>query len=395
MSYTHVAKALHWVIALLIIGQFMGGWLMTHLALGTDTEYNAYQLHKSFGLIVLALSLFRLWWRLTHKPPAAPASLKGWERQAASFAHFAFYVLMISIPMAGWLMVSADPYQIPTKIFFFIPVFHWPVPAGEGITGLFKEVHEYMAFGAMGLLVLHVAGAIKHELGPEEGVLHRMVPQTIWPRLMLWAGGATLAALAVLGLTSAITMGFVAEGEAAGLSDRPPPQTTETLSGDMEGNWQLIAEASSVTLTGKAYGNEMSVTLPDIDARILLDPDGPTDDASIDATLAIGALTGGSSDAVSRLKSQNWFDVASFPVATFKSIEIRRLAEGTYEADGELTVRDATIAVMLPFSLEIDGDRAIAQGTVTVDRTALSLGGSAGGIDPNVTVSLEITAERL
>ena len=128
-EYTRVAKALHWAIALIIVVQIPAGFIMHNMAF-SDTKFTMYQLHKSFGLIVLMLSLVRLGWRLTHKPPAIPKDTKRWERIAARATHVGFYALIIGIPLTGWLMVSASTTGIPTKIFWLIPVPHLPVPAG-------------------------------------------------------------------------------------------------------------------------------------------------------------------------------------------------------------------------------------------------------------------------
>jgi cytochrome b561 len=180
--YTSGAKALHWTIALIIIVQIPAGFIMHNLAF-SELKYNMYQLHKSFGLIVLALSLVRLGWRLTHRAPALPSHLKRWERVLARFTHVAFYALIIGIPLTGWLMVSASPLGIDTKIFWLIPVPHWPVPVGEGAESFWIGTHELLAKLTIGLLVLHVAGALKHHFIDRDGVLLRMVPSALHARL--------------------------------------------------------------------------------------------------------------------------------------------------------------------------------------------------------------------
>lgn len=171
--YTSVAKALHWAIAVLIIGQLIGGVVMHKLPGDAPFKYEAYQFHKSFGLIVLALSVFRLGWRLTHKAPPLPAHTSGWERVLARFTHVAFYVLIIAVPLAGWLMVSASPY--PSEFFLLTGIVDLP---GAGILSAdaWAEAHEYMAFAIIGLLALHVAGALKHRYVDHDGVLSRMLP---------------------------------------------------------------------------------------------------------------------------------------------------------------------------------------------------------------------------
>ncbi|MCQ8185379.1 cytochrome b [Parvularcula maris] len=180
--YSSVAKALHWLIAVMIIVQIPTGFIMHNLAF-SETKYTMYQLHKSFGLIVLTLSLLRLGWRLTHKAPALPDHMKPWERVLARITHVGFYALIIGIPLTGWLMVSASPLGIDTKIFYVIPVPHWPVPVGEAAESFWIETHEVLAKITIGLLVLHVGGALKHHFVDKDSVLLRMVPSALHSKL--------------------------------------------------------------------------------------------------------------------------------------------------------------------------------------------------------------------
>lgn len=173
--YSAVAIALHWLIALAIVGLVVIGIVMTGLP---DTElarkFALYQLHKSLGITVLALSLLRLAWRLTHRPPPLPDTLKPWERRAARATHIGFYGLIIVIPLLGWAMVSASPYNIPTVLWGVIPWPHLPVP--KPAFEAFRAGHVLLAFGAVALLVLHVAAALKHHYILRDDVLARMLP---------------------------------------------------------------------------------------------------------------------------------------------------------------------------------------------------------------------------
>jgi cytochrome b561 len=176
VRYSAVAKLLHWAIALLILGQIAGGLYMHNLPNSADMKFELYQLHKSFGLTILALSLFRLFWRLTHKGPPLPRALPDWERILARVTHVGFYVLMIGVPLVGWAMVSASPLRIPTKLFFVIPVPDLPLPRSRDLAEILAETHEYAAFTILGLLALHVAGGLKHHFVDRNGILARMVP---------------------------------------------------------------------------------------------------------------------------------------------------------------------------------------------------------------------------
>ncbi|WP_417320533.1 cytochrome b [Emcibacter sp.] len=179
--YSTIAILLHWLIALLIVGMVGMGLYMTGLPDERMSEkFELYQLHKSFGVTVLFLSLVRLIWRLTHKPPSLPGHMPDWERFAAKATHWAFYGLMIGIPLSGWAMVSASPWNLPTVLFGAIDWPHLPyfstVADKKAVEGMLKEVHELLAFGMLFLLVLHVAAALKHHFINRDNVLCHMLP---------------------------------------------------------------------------------------------------------------------------------------------------------------------------------------------------------------------------
>lgn len=179
--YTSVAISLHWLIAILILAQIAGGLFMVGIPDARASEkFQIYQLHKSFGLTILLLSLVRLAWRFTHKAPPLPAAMAGWEKLAARATHVLFYVLMIGTPLLGWAFVSAAPFDVPTYVFGVIPWPHMPFFDGaadrKALSEGIAELHELAAFSVLGLFVLHVAAALKHHFVNRDDVLARMIP---------------------------------------------------------------------------------------------------------------------------------------------------------------------------------------------------------------------------
>lgn len=181
--YTSVAVALHWVIALLILGQLAGGVYMSNLPeSAADVKFATFQAHKSFGITILLLSLLRLGWRLTHKAPPPPADAPRWQTMAAQITHVAFYGLMIGVPLGGWAVVSASPLgdSVPTYLFGVIPWPHLPFFSGvddrEALAGALAGAHGVFAFAIVGLLVLHIGAALKHHFVDRDDVLARMIP---------------------------------------------------------------------------------------------------------------------------------------------------------------------------------------------------------------------------
>lgn len=180
-TYSKVARWLHWIIAILIIGLLIVGLLMMKIPReNTDLRIFVFGWHKSFGILVLVLSILRLFWRLGHKPPTLPTHMPNWEKMAAHGTHVAFYIFMIAMPMVGWAITSTSRY--PSKIFQVIPL---PSLPGLGDLGekraqaheFFENAHEKLAYLAIALIVLHVGAALKHHFSDKDDVLARMIPR--------------------------------------------------------------------------------------------------------------------------------------------------------------------------------------------------------------------------
>jgi len=180
--YGTVAMAFHWLIAAGIVFMFFLGKYMLDLPSSDPDKFTLIQFHKSTGLTILMLSLARLGWRLVNPVPPLPGEMPAWERSAARATHFLFYILIIGIPLSGWAMVSASPLGLPTLWF---GQFEWPhmsfladLPRADRteLRGPLHDTHEWLATGAVALLVLHVAAALKHHFWNRDNVLRRMVP---------------------------------------------------------------------------------------------------------------------------------------------------------------------------------------------------------------------------
>ncbi len=181
-SYNAVAMTLHWLIAVLIVTNIGLAWYFNTLT-GLP-KIPPVQLHKSFGITILLLSLARLAWRIVSPPPPVPASLRPWERIGAATVYALFYVVMIGMPLSGWALTSASAIIRfePIKLFGVVP---WPAiapltqlpsPAMKQTHDAFVTVHGLLAKLAYGLIVLHVAAALRHLILLRDGVMARMVP---------------------------------------------------------------------------------------------------------------------------------------------------------------------------------------------------------------------------
>ena len=200
--YAVAAIVLHWLIAIAIAVQVSIAWRMGGKP--TPQSFALIQLHKSIGISVLALSVIRLGWRLTNPPPPEPAGLATWERVLSQIVHWGFYVVMIGMPLTGWLMVSASKTAIPTVLFWSLPLENLPgidnlTPAAKAVAHAIAEnSHSLLAYGFYGLFVLHVGGALKHQFFDRDApILSRMAPGAVPGRW--WEPRLALIALAVVG----------------------------------------------------------------------------------------------------------------------------------------------------------------------------------------------------
>ncbi len=188
--YGMIAIGFHWLIAFAIIGMLALGTIMVDMSPASPLKFTLYQWHKSVGITILVLSLLRLGWRLVNPVPRLPTGMQWWEIAAARGTHVGFYLLMILLPVSGWAMVSVSPWDIPTILYGLVELPHLPlrgmVDDLKGAESALKEVHEWLGWGAVGLLVLHVAGALKHHFVSRDDTLLRMLP---WQTRRATVGG--------------------------------------------------------------------------------------------------------------------------------------------------------------------------------------------------------------
>ncbi len=178
VSYTRTAKILHWLIALAILFMLALGWSFGFLPKG-ETKFALLQLHKSIGITILALSVFRLVWRLLHRAPPLPAAMPRWEQMAAHIGHFLLYVAMIGMPLSGWVVVSSGGHNIPTILYGLITLPNLPVAADnkQAVNNLAFNAHSWGAYIMAALVAGHAAAALKHHFISRDDILLRMAPK--------------------------------------------------------------------------------------------------------------------------------------------------------------------------------------------------------------------------
>ena len=415
--YTAVAILLHWMIAVAILANLGLGWWMHGAIERSETRSTAvaaFQIHKSIGLTVLLLSAARLGWRLGHPPPALPAGMSRLERLGARATHGLFYGLMIVIPLSGWVYVSTQwrgdtPLQVPTLWFglFEVPHLFGLDQASHALreqrAGWSFDTHWILAWSMAGLLVLHVAAALKHQFVNRDDVLARMVPaleqnpdrsrqRTFALRIGCTAIAATVVAIIAL-LWQPVP---IPDGE------RPtaaPPATPDSTSGSSPtagattDAWVLDREASAIEFSGSQGGSAFEGRFERWTVDIRIDPEN-IEEARIEAQIETASATDGNALHDRTLAESEWFDPDTYPYARYRSTEIEPLAEGGYRIAGVLTIKNNDIPVP-SLRLTLNGDTATIRGQTVVNRAAADLGMSSDPEGEWVSRQIEVNVNAM
>ena len=176
--YPASMRWVHWLRAAVVLCNLGVGLVMVRLADELPLKFDTlYPNHKQFGLLALLLVLLQLVLRARHHVPEAPASLKSWARSLSKFAHRALYVLLIVVPLMGYSMSSTFTQSDGVPFFFFgqLPEL---LPKNDRWFEVFQLLHRFLAYALLVLIVLHVAGALKHRFLDKDAdadVLGRML----------------------------------------------------------------------------------------------------------------------------------------------------------------------------------------------------------------------------
>lgn len=174
--YTPLAITLHWLLALAILGMFAVGVYMADLPF-SPLRLKLYNWHKWAGVTFLALSVLRLLWRVTHRPPALPQvitqAMPTWQTWLHHATHHLLYVLFFAVPLIGWAYSSAAGFSIVWFGQIQLPDL---VAPNKPLAEVIKPLHALSAFVLVGLAGLHIAAALKHHWIDRDGLLARMLP---------------------------------------------------------------------------------------------------------------------------------------------------------------------------------------------------------------------------
>ncbi|WP_297575459.1 cytochrome b [uncultured Deefgea sp.] len=171
-NYDPLQISLHWLMALLIIAGFILAWVFADMPLSPD-KFKMINWHKWTGITVLGLFFVRFGYKLLKGTPAVDPQLPAMQRKLVIGVHHLLYLLMFSLPLVGWLMSSAKGFTVVYLGKFELPNL---IQKNEVIGNWLASAHEVIAYTLLTLIVLHIAGAIKHQVIDKDATLARMLP---------------------------------------------------------------------------------------------------------------------------------------------------------------------------------------------------------------------------
>lgn len=341
-----VAKGLHWLMAALVLFMLGLGVYMTSLE-PSPALFKYFALHKSIGIVILALVFARLLWRTINQTPKPLAHHKRAEKIAARAIHYFFYAALIALPLSGWIMSSAKDFGVSVFNLFTLPHLVGP---DEQLANTSVSIHVVLAYMLMAAIALHAAGALKHHFIDRDETLRRMLP-------FAHAERNFKSLLCILGAM----MLWSAHAQA---QDAP--------------RWIISADESSIQFSGKQMGAPFTGTFGAFSGEIMFDEAAPEAGNGLIEIDMDTARTGGA-DRDKNMKDDAWFAVKSFPKAHYKIEQFEKAGEGNYLAKGTLTIRDISRPLNLPFALDISPNaagviEAKALGSVTIKRLDFGVG---------------------
>lgn len=439
-GYDGFHRLLHWTIALLILAAMALGLYANSLPQEGQGALAAiiglFSVHKTVGVAVLLLVLVRIVWVTTRPHPRPLHPGRRLETLVADTVHWALYGGMVLMPLTGWLLHSAAPGEGFARIL-------WPlgqrlpgVPVDAALSERFAAFHETGWLLLAVLIVLHVAGAVKHAIIDRDATMARMThgrnlpeppPDTRRARwlapllaVVLWAGVALAVPdkaaedAPVTPVAEAVQSAPAAPAEADAPADTGAPAPPEappagpavpaaappTAAAAPEAAataasapaWSV--RSGTVSITVKQGGAPVTGQFGTWTAQITYDEATGTGrvTADVDVTsLSLGAVS-------SNATGPDFLNAAAFPQARFEGAITRTDAGGAaHQATGTLTIAGVTRPATLPFDLTIEGTTATARGTLAVDRRDFGVG--KGYADETtagfaVPVAIELTATR-
>ncbi|RBP53615.1 YceI family protein [Arenicella xantha] len=396
--YSNTAKTLHWLVAGLIVSQYILAKL-SEIAKDNDEILNQLAIlanHKSIGITILLLAIVRLVHRLRHTPPPLPQTMPRWQQLASNASHALLYGFLFALPITGWLMSSAKAYSVSWFNLFPLPDLIAP---SETWYSLMHDAHHWLGEALLILAVIHVAAALKHHFFDRDTVLKRMSSKLGW---WILAGSILLCVVVFGRVLSTNTAPNGPDTSAPSSStnsiNQPAPQATETENTQSTlAAWLIDYPKSYIRFTGDQAGAAFTGEWQQWQATIRFDKDTLAQ-SRFEVEIDPASADSGDQERDQTIATADFFDATNHPKATFQATEFNTAASG-YRTLGTLTMKGINKPLDFVFNVTQEQGTQVLTGSAKIDRLAWNIGTgdwrdtSWVGQDVNVEVRVQTQVE--
>ncbi|MFK7881090.1 cytochrome b/b6 domain-containing protein [Roseobacter sp.] len=388
--YGAVTKTFHWLTALLILTLIPLGIYANGLPYDTSEELAQkawlFSLHKTLGVAAFFTALARILWAIRQPKPGLLHADRKLESLAAETVHWLLYGSLLLVPLSGWVHHASTDGFAPIwwpfgQNLFFVPKSETVAAAAAGLHIVFERV-------LAASILLHVAGALKHHIIDKDVTLRRMLPGSpsvpesdghhrvalpIFSALVIW--GAALVIGSTLDLYASHT-----------------PVAVSASLDEVQSDW--VVQEGELAIVVQQMGSDVRGVFADWTAQISFDETIATGVAgAVEVTISVGSLTLGS--VTGQALGADFFNADSFPTAVFQADILR--SDAGYDAQGTVTIKERSMPVTLPFTLDLVDGVATMQGSTQLDRRDFAIGDGQkdeGSLGFSVGVAVSLIASK-
>ncbi len=338
-QYTNIAKSLHWLVAGLIISQYVLAEL-AESAKKNDQILDQLALlanHKSIGITILVLALIRLLYRFKNPAPTLPSSMSAWQIQASKTSHFLLYGFLFALPITGWLMSSAKSYSVSYFNLLALPDFIAP---NEGLAEQLQSAHYYLGEALFYIALLHIAAALKHHFIDKDDVLKKMSNKLSYVVFIL----ASVFVILVFG-----RFFNSATPEASPVSTQSTQAEPNEFGLSSLDQWDIDYEQSSIKFIGDQAGAPFEGEWRQWTAAIQFDPNN-LENSRFDVTIDLTSGFSNDQERDDTIRSEEFFNVQQFPSASYQA-DVFSVGDDDFVSQGRLSIKGISALVPLEFTI--------------------------------------------
>jgi len=383
-SYTAIARTLHWLVAGLIVSQYVIAELAEQAAHSNSAVQQLGLLanHKSVGMTIFGLAILRILWRLFNRPPVLPSTMSIWQTRASSTVHVVLYGFLLAMPLTGWLMSSASAYSVS---WFNVFVFPDLIVADEANAQWLENIHEWLAEALFIMALLHIVAALKHHYLDKDDVLNRMASRVGW---LLFVATVVL----VIGM-----FGRVSVSQNSPVTPTNSHTNQASLSRSDLPIWNIDYEDSFIEFSGDQAGAPFSGRWQQWQASMQFEA-AQLSAGRFEVLIQSASVFSDDKARDDYIRDPDFFDVTNFPEAVFTAQKFTQTEPGGFTANAQLTIKNISHPVQLNFTITKEQDRTILDGEALLDRFLWNIGmgdwADTSWVGQEVAVKVRVVAKR-